>query len=83
LQHLGQGITDTLAWLPGWAAAVAVAAVIALLARRAFQQVGWLGHHGDEGVAEDGTDNWSTGSRNAIDTEGRIGDRSDTLEHKV
>lgn len=69
LQHIGNGITDALAWLPSWAALVIVAAVIAFLARHALRQVGWLGPH-DEGVAEDGTDS-------------RIEDRSSTVEHNI
>lgn len=83
LQHTGQEITDALAWLPGWAAAGAVGAVIALLAWHASRQVGWLGPHGDDGVAEVGVDGWPTAPGHEIDTEDQIRDRSDTLEHSV
>ena len=75
LQHIGQEITDALAWLPGWAAAVAVAAVIALLARHASRQIGWLGPDSDDGVAAAGTDEWSTGSRHEIGTGERAGEQ--------
>lgn len=39
LQHYGSVITDALDWIPGWAAGVALVAVVALLARRAFAQL--------------------------------------------
>lgn len=39
LQHYGRVITDGLSWIPGWASALVLVAVIALLARRAFRQV--------------------------------------------
>lgn len=44
LQHYGQVVTAALAWLPGWAAAVVLLLLVALLARRALRQV--------EGTAE-------------------------------
>ncbi len=40
LQEIGQRITTSLLWLPGWAAALALVLAIALLARRAFRQLG-------------------------------------------
>lgn len=39
LQHYGKVITDALAWLPGWVAAVLLLGFVALLARRAFRQL--------------------------------------------
>ena len=36
LQHYGKVITDALSWVPGWAAALVLLLVVALLARRAF-----------------------------------------------
>lgn len=47
LQHWGRQIVDALAWLPGWAAALALTFVVVLLARRAIQQVGWTGEDED------------------------------------
>jgi hypothetical protein len=40
LQSYGQAATDALSWIPGWAAAVALLVVVALLARRALRQLG-------------------------------------------
>lgn len=39
LQHYGSVVTDALAWIPGWAGAAVLIAVVALLARRAFRQL--------------------------------------------
>lgn len=39
LQHYGRLITDALAWVPGWAAATTLVAVVALLAHRALKQM--------------------------------------------
>lgn len=39
LQHYGSIITKALAWIPGWAAAVLLLALVGLLARRAFNEV--------------------------------------------
>ncbi|MHB8577712.1 MAG: cytochrome c biogenesis CcdA family protein, partial [Dehalococcoidia bacterium] len=39
LQHYGRVLTDAFAWLPGWVAAVALIAVVALLAWRAIRQI--------------------------------------------
>lgn len=39
LQHYGRVITDALSWLPGWAAVLALAAIVVLLGRRALRQV--------------------------------------------
>ncbi|MGH2658313.1 MAG: cytochrome c biogenesis CcdA family protein [Actinomycetota bacterium] len=39
LQHYGQVVTDALSWIPGWAAVLALGAVIALLAGRALRQI--------------------------------------------
>jgi cytochrome c biogenesis protein CcdA len=39
LQHIGSGISQALAWLPNWLAALVLIAALALLARRAFRQV--------------------------------------------
>lgn len=50
LQHYGKVLTDALAWVPGWVAAVALLAIVALLARRAFAEL--LGDD-DEPVATD------------------------------
>jgi cytochrome c-type biogenesis protein len=40
LQRYGQAATDALSWVPGWAAAIALLAIVALLAWRALGQVG-------------------------------------------
>lgn len=48
LQHYGSVATDALAWLPGWAAALILALLLALVARRAMRQVGWSGERSDE-----------------------------------
>ncbi|MDQ3317404.1 MAG: cytochrome c biogenesis CcdA family protein [Actinomycetota bacterium] len=40
LEHYGRAVTEALAWVPGWAAAVALLAVVALLAWRALGQMG-------------------------------------------
>jgi len=39
LQHYGKLVTDALDWVPGWAGVVIVAAVVALLARRAISEL--------------------------------------------
>ena len=39
LQHYGKVVTDALAWIPGWAAAVALVTVVAILARRAYAEL--------------------------------------------
>jgi cytochrome c-type biogenesis protein len=39
LQHYGKGVTDALAWIPGWAAATVLLAAVALLGRRAFAEL--------------------------------------------
>ena len=39
LQHYGKVLTDALAWVPGWAAALALLALVGLLARRAFGEL--------------------------------------------
>jgi cytochrome c biogenesis protein CcdA len=39
LQRVGNGVTGALDWLPGWAGAVVVAIVVAVLAHRAVSQV--------------------------------------------
>ncbi len=39
LQHYGKVVTDALGWVPGWAGAVVVVAIVALLARRAFNEL--------------------------------------------
>ena len=39
LQHYGRAVTDALAWIPGWVAALLVAATAALLARRAWHEL--------------------------------------------
>ena len=43
LQHLGTVVVRAVAWLPGWAAAVLLAAAAGLLAWRALGQLGWRG----------------------------------------
>jgi cytochrome c biogenesis protein CcdA len=40
LQHYGQVVTEALSWLPNWAAAALLLAVVALLGRRALTQIG-------------------------------------------
>lgn len=52
LQHDGQHITNALTWLPGWAAALLLSIVLALLAWRALRQVGWTA---DRDAVTDGT----------------------------
>lgn len=42
LQQAGRLVTDALVFVPGWAAAIGLAIVIALLGRRAFRQLGWI-----------------------------------------
>lgn len=39
LQHWGSVATDALSWIPGWAAALAIVALVLLLARRAMRQI--------------------------------------------
>jgi hypothetical protein len=39
LEHYGQAVTESLAWVPGWAAAVALLVVVTLLAWRALGQM--------------------------------------------
>jgi hypothetical protein len=39
LQHYGNRLTDALAWMPGWVAATALVAAVALLAWRALRQM--------------------------------------------
>ncbi|HET8909763.1 MAG TPA: cytochrome c biogenesis protein CcdA [Ktedonobacterales bacterium] len=39
LQHIGSAITSFFTWIPNWAAAVLIIALVLLLARRAFRQV--------------------------------------------
>jgi cytochrome c-type biogenesis protein len=39
LEHYGRVVTEALAWVPGWAAAVGLLVVVALLARRALGQM--------------------------------------------
>ena len=39
LQHYGKVLTDALAWVPGWAAALALLAIVGLLGRRAFAEL--------------------------------------------
>ncbi len=39
LQHYGKVIADALSWVPGWAAALALGALVVLLARRAMTQI--------------------------------------------
>ena len=39
LQHWGSVVTDVLSWVPGWAGAIAVLLLVALLARHALRQV--------------------------------------------
>jgi len=40
LQHYGRVITDALVWIPGWAAVIALVAIVAGLAWRALAQLG-------------------------------------------
>jgi cytochrome c-type biogenesis protein len=51
LQHYGSIVTDALAWVPGWAAAVALSLLVLLAARRAMRQVGWIGADREEEIA--------------------------------
>ena len=39
LQHYGRLVTDALAWIPGWAVAVLLLGAVALLGRRAFNEL--------------------------------------------
>ncbi len=48
LQHIGQVLTAALSWLPGWAAAAILILIVALLARRALQQLGWTAPGDDD-----------------------------------
>jgi cytochrome c-type biogenesis protein len=48
LQHTGTVVVRALAWLPGWASAVLLAAAAGLLAWRALGQVGWRGASSSE-----------------------------------
>lgn len=47
LQHYGRVVTDALAWLPDWAAAVLLTLVLVLLVGRALKQLGWIGRTGE------------------------------------
>jgi hypothetical protein len=47
-RHVGTVVVRALAWLPGWAAAVLLAAAAGLLVWRALGQVGWLGDSSSE-----------------------------------
>src|SRR5207245_666997 len=38
LQHYGKVLTDALSWIPGWAAAVILVALVAFLVRAAIKQ---------------------------------------------
>jgi len=49
LEHYGSVITKALGWVPGWAGAVVLLVIVALLARRAFNEI--LGP--DEPAADD------------------------------
>lgn len=42
LQHYGSVATDSISWLPGWAAGVILLLVLAFLAWRALRQMGWI-----------------------------------------
>lgn len=48
LQHYGSVATDALSWVPSWAAALFLIALVGLAARRALQQVGLTTDAGDE-----------------------------------
>jgi cytochrome c-type biogenesis protein len=51
LQHYGHILTDALAWIPGWTAALLIATAVVLLARRAFAELlrpGTAEHDGSE-----------------------------------
>jgi hypothetical protein len=48
LQHIGQVITSALAWLPNWAGAVILFALIGGLAWYALRQVGARANQGEE-----------------------------------
>jgi cytochrome c-type biogenesis protein len=41
LQHFGRMTTDALAWVPGWAIALLLVALVVLAARQALAQMGW------------------------------------------
>src|SRR6266849_2058756 len=53
LQHVGQVITNTLTWLPNWAGAAILLALIGGLAWYALRQIG---AHADEGDGSEGTE---------------------------
>lgn len=48
LQSYGKAVTEALSWLPGWAGAVILLIVVALLAWRALRQVGSATDDGEE-----------------------------------
>ena len=50
LQHYGRVVTDALGWVPGWAAALVIAGAVALLVRRAWNEL--LGPAQPEQAAE-------------------------------
>ncbi|MGH2954953.1 MAG: cytochrome c biogenesis CcdA family protein [Solirubrobacterales bacterium] len=49
LRHYGDTVTDALAWVPSWAGAIALVAVVALLARHALRQLERGSGSGGEG----------------------------------
>mgnify|MGYP001343467483 CR=1 FL=1 len=51
LQHYGSVVTDALGWVPGWAGALTLAVLLALMARRAMRQVGWTVSEPGEEIA--------------------------------
>lgn len=72
LQGYGRLFTNALAWLPGWAVAAALLLAVALLASRAFRQLGWA-----RGQIERAADEPETGGRMVL----RVGE-PDALGHQ-
>lgn len=57
LEHYGRVVTEALSWIPGWAAAVALLIVVALLGLRALRQVGPSMDEGDREEHEEEPNN--------------------------
>jgi cytochrome c biogenesis protein CcdA len=48
LQHYGNLVTRSLAWIPGWLAGISLLCVVGILAWHAARQLGWLGDFNGE-----------------------------------
>jgi cytochrome c biogenesis protein CcdA len=51
LQHYGSEVTDALAWMPGWVAALLLVGLVVVIVRHAMRQAGWTGTEPEEEVA--------------------------------